>query len=195
MVVAFNNEGCIKEIEQIHTIQRDTVFIFKVDTVLVKYSFVEEYNSGNNSELVPVIKVSTDGNWNDGEVVFSIKLQNLKKNDIIEALADFEVTNDLGFNVSVISQIVFADSPLKKPNSDNIQEITEANGYQITPNMHHGHIVKVGSLICPENYNERYINVCVRARSDLAKKEEFISVGGNPFNQDYGRLSVILFKQ
>lgn len=140
-------------------------------------------NSGNFSELLPALPV-TQGSPYDKKVIFSQKVSNLKKGEIILVICQFETTNNLGFNVMIASQVVLANSP------DAIvgTEVTEASGFNVTKNMHHGKTVEVGTLIVAGNYPTKYINVIAYAASTAASNGDTLKL-----EKDYGRLSVLRF--
>lgn len=120
-------------------------------------------------------------------VLFSVKLTDVKKGDIIDVKSYAELTNDLGFNVMLGYYIAIADAPTWQPTKQI--ELTEAKGYNITPAMHHGSFTDVGHYEFTQDYCEVYINQIVYAASTLAKPTHTLEV-----EQDYGRLSVLHFR-
>lgn len=145
---------------------------------------VEHTNTGDLSELVTSLPVTGDGVRYIKTVIYSQRLTNVKAGEIILVFSQFETTNDLGFNVMVASQVILADSSTEVTGT----EITEASGFNVTPNMHHGKTLEVGTLVSPADYAEKYVNVCVYAASTAASPGDAITV-----EQDYGRLSVLRF--
>jgi hypothetical protein len=140
-------------------------------------------NSGNSSELINSLPVTT-GTPYIMKVIYSQQLNNIKINEVIQTMCEYEVTNDLGFNVMIGTVILLADSPTATTGI----EITEANAFNVTPGMHHGVIVKVGSYDVTANYPSKYINVVGYAAGNAASSGDTIKV-----EQDYGRLSVFRF--
>jgi len=144
---------------------------------------VNHTNTGDNSELVTSLLL-TNGSPYTGVVIFSQELQNVQEGEIIMVLCQFEATNDLGFNVMVASQVILADSPTTVQGI----EITESRDFNISPAMHHGKIVEVGTISSPENYGTSYVNVIAYAASTKASTGNILKV-----EQDYGRLSVLRY--
>lgn len=143
----------------------------------------KHYNTGNNSELITKLPL-TSGKIYQKKVIFSQKIDHLSEDDIIEVLAEFEATNNLGYNVMIASGIIITNNP------ENVTgiEICENNGFNITPSMHHATTNKVGTYKCTKNYYDAYINVIVYAASTKAKENDVLEI-----NKDYGRLSVLIF--
>jgi len=140
-------------------------------------------NTGNSSELITSLPVTT-GSPYQRKIIYSQQLNDIKAGEIIEVLSEFEVTNDLGFNVMIASIIILADNPTDVTGI----EITEANGYNVTPGMHHGTTIKVGTYIVTADYAIKYVNVIGYAASTAASSGNVITV-----EHDYGRLSVLRF--
>lgn len=140
--------------------------------------------TGDASELVPYLPVTKSSPYKR-VVVFSVPVGPLAVGDIIVALCEWEVTNDLGYNVMVASQMVLA------PTRDAVAgaEVTEANGYNVTPAMHHGIVSKVGMLAVTRAMASAHVNVVAYAASSRAP------VTGTRLTvmRDYGRLSVLRF--
>ena len=162
-------------------------------------------NTGNSSEQVCFLNMQREPDRayiDRSVVVYSQRLTNLRAGEVILALAEAEITvptdeddyrdlcdsidHTIDYNVSVVGQLILA------PTQDSVTgiEISEANGYNITPAMHHGVITKLGTLACPDNYSERHVNLIMYAASTAANPEDRVIVG-----KDYGRLSVLRFKQ
>ena len=144
----------------------------------------EHINSGNFSEQITSLPVSPKGVPYQKIVLFSERLTDIKKGEVILVLSQFETTNNLGFNVMLASRVVLADSPTSAIGI----EITEASGFNITPNMHHGKTVEVGTMVSPRDYATKYVNVYAYAASTAASPGDTIKV-----EKDYGRLSVLRF--
>lgn len=156
------------------------------------YYAIEHYNSGDSSEQVSFIKINTVTSWNTAEVVYSLQIPGLKTGDIIFATAEMEVTNDCGYNAVITSEITLTDTPSKLPNQSPKYAITEANGFNVTPPMHHGVVHKSGTFVCPSNLGDMYVNLCCLSASTAANPNlsDMLKV-----EQDYGRLSVIVYKK
>lgn len=138
-------------------------------------------NTGNQSERISELSLATDK-----KVVYSIPLPPLVEGDIIDAHATFEVTNDLGFNVMVGRQLVISSTP------DGVSgiEVSEAATRNVTPNMHHDHIQDFGSAVWNRREGAYFLNLVAYAGASLHED----SAGALRVEQDYGRLSVTIFR-
>ena len=95
------------------------------------------------------------------------------------------MTEDNNYNVGFSSLAILTTSPT----STIGVPITEANGENITNDMHHHKRITVGTYVTGENdIGTRYINIVGYAYSTNALEGHTLTV-----NQDYGRLSVIRF--
>lgn len=140
-------------------------------------------NSGNFSELVDALPL-TQGAPYQKIILFSQALTNIQQGEVIQVMCQFETTNDLGFNVMIASQVILADSATALTGL----EITEASGFNISKNMHHGKTVEVGTIQSPEAFPTMYVNVIAYAASTASTPGDVLTV-----EQDYGRLSVLRF--
>ena len=140
------------------------------------------YDSGNFSELVASLPATDDDSPYAPEVIFSAEIARISEGDIIQVMAEFEVTNDLGYNCMIASQVVLADAAT----STSGTEITEANGFNITPGMHHGTTVRVGAYVASEDYTSVFVNVIGYAASSAAQPGDTLAV-----EPDYGRLTIL----
>lgn len=149
-------------------------------------------DSGNNSELIQHLVLT--GMLGPGRiepykpaVIFSIKLNDIKRGDIIHLTSYGELTNDLGFNVMLGFNTILSASKLS---ITAIDEITEGKGYNITPAMHHGNFTDVGNYEFKSDYKEIYINTILWGASTKVRTGDKLKV-----EQDYGRLSVLLWRK
>lgn len=146
---------------------------------------VEVYGSGNLSELTSSLPVATSSGAATRMVVFSVPIGDLPLGAALSVAAEYEATNPLGYNVMVASYLILADSPTATTGV----EIAEANGFNITANMHHGIITKVGALVVTEATPAAYVNLVSYAASSAATPGATLRV-----EQDYGRLSVLVWR-
>ncbi|WP_373031668.1 hypothetical protein [Sulfurovum sp.] len=156
------------------------------------YAWTTEYNSGNHSELIEVIPIKGIGASNRNEVVYQIDLgPDLEIGDIIFANAEIQATNELGYLVSVVTQIRVNNTNFVGPSSSIPGlEITEENGPNVeTTVTHHSVHTKVGTIVVTDPAY-RYVSLWVRANSwsTLFRYGDAIEIDG-----DYGRLSVLVF--
>jgi hypothetical protein len=73
---------------------------------------------------------------------------------------------------------------------EGFHEITEANGFNVTRKMHHGVVHKSGTFVCASNLGDMYVNLCCLSASTAANPNDSMII-----EQDYGRLSVIVYKK
>lgn len=142
----------------------------------------DHHDTGDRSELVtslPVLRIATK---DEKRVVFSQEIE-LTEGQVLLAVAEFQITNDLGVNVFVASQIVLSEGPGVVTG----REITAANGENVTPDMHHGQQTKSGTYqSTATDTGVRYVNVVVWAAASRAGTGQRLRV-----DQGYGRLSVV----
>jgi len=136
-------------------------------------------DSGSFSEQVVILP--TTQTVTAGSVVYTVFVGDVGPGDTFLVQSEFEVTNDLGYNIMIGSYIVLADGPTATTGTD----ITEPNAFNVTPDMHHGVPVKVGSLAVTESLSNQYVNVVAYSRASRATATSSIRV-----EPDYGRLIV-----
>lgn len=150
---------------------------------------VDHWVTGNTSELVGSLPM----NPSQFQVAYSLPCPDIRDGDVVVALAEFEVTNPYGrdpwdstWNAMVTGWVILGDSP----SSTTGIEVTENNGFNIDPNMHHGVLTKVGS-VRPKgtDLGDKYVNVVLRAASSRAEPGDALIL-----DQDYGRLTVLRFR-
>lgn len=138
----------------------------------------------HRGELVADLEVLPAASSKGKRVLFSQRVV-VRPDDVVLALAEFQVTNQIDKNVLVASQLVLAD----RPDGVTGQPITPANGQNVTPDMHHGQQTKVGSVAADiERAGVRYVNLVVWAAMSTAQPGDRIRI-----DQGYGRLTVMLW--
>jgi hypothetical protein len=153
---------------------------------------VQHTNTGHFSEKIGHIPISSKGAPYLYYVLFSQQLTDLQIGDILVVLTEWEATNEHPTNVMMASYVTLADTAKDTTKSAN-REITEANGFNITDNMHHGVGSKVGTYVVPSALTgTKYVNVVVYAATDW---DQLSSDDTLKIEQDYGRLSVIRIRQ
>jgi len=136
-------------------------------------------DSGHNGEHV--ISIPVDRYSANRDVIYSVPVGDVTPGDTLLIQSEFEVTNNLGYNVMLASYVILTDGPTATAGL----EITEANTYNVTPNMHHGLTTKVGSLAITENLSDRYVNIVAYSAASRATTGATLRV-----EPDYGRLIV-----
>lgn len=146
---------------------------------------ISHYNSGNFGERTARL---TLGHYPDPApkyVVYCIDLGTTPVGgEILSIQADMEVTNNLGYNVSIVTHPLLLESCSQVDGG----EIAEANGENAIPAVHHEVAVRVGSLKVETGNSRRYVGLVAWASSTAAQPGHYVQV-----MQDYGRLSVIRY--
>lgn len=117
-------------------------------------------------------------------VIFSQAIGDLATDQFFTFASEYELTNNLGFNVMVGAWVELTDSPTTTAGI----RIGEANGFNISHNMHHGMVTKVGSYKATAPLTARYVNVVAYSASSAATAGDTVKV-----EQGYGHLSVVKF--
>jgi len=160
----------------------------------------ERFHTGQHGELITELRI-TGMKMGPPKVVqgympavlYSVKIPGpLNKGTLLSIKAYGELTNPykranimLGYNT-----IISTNGP---DDVRGFDEISEAKGYNITPAMHHGTFTDVDDLVIEVDVQQDvYVNVVVWAASTGAP---FDGRAKLKVEQDYGRLSVLVFKQ
>jgi hypothetical protein len=134
-------------------------------------------NTGNSSEVQTRIAIN-----GAKYLCFNQWISQPRQGQVLVALAEIQFTNSNSYNVGVWSQIRAGDSSGDRGGP----EITEANGRNITPDMHHDTHTLVGTWEVDADYDWLCINVWAWAGANGGS-------GSIDIDQDYGRLSVMVF--
>ncbi len=148
----------------------------------------KQYTTGDSSELTEVIPVTSNTTGPENAIIFSLKVSDLKCGDVVHAFAEFQVTNDQSYPIDVSSQIVLASDT-----SSPSHPLSRVNGLRLSHAMHHGTIVKQGAVeITPEIFESsmRYVQVLCHAQAHEPPVGDSLTV-----NQDYGRLSIMVYSR
>lgn len=142
------------------------------------------YNSGNFSEQItqlPVGKVYPYP-W---RAIYCVPLNAAPKvGDVVHAEANMQVTTDVGYKVHFVTWLVLADSCTATVGT----EISEANGYNLLPEVHHGTAPQFGLLIVTQPTARRYVLLLAYTKALAGtpwKSGDTLTV-----DQDRGRLTV-----
>ena len=103
---------------------------------------IVRYATGDSGELVTSLPIAVSSPTKS--VIFSIEIPDLAVGDLIYVTADMQATNDEGYNAVFTTQIIAMDTPTATAGT----EITEAAGFNITPDTHHGQVCRAGRLDC-----------------------------------------------
>lgn len=143
------------------------------------------YNSGNASERISTLPVGRTGEVDPRRTIYCIDIGVPPlAGEVIFAAADFEVTNDLPYNLLFATQLLLAESC----DADHGFEISEANGYNLDNVMHHGTAGRSGVLVVEADTARHYVILAAWAKtwSPLWQPTDTIRV-----ESDYGRLAVL----
>lgn len=154
-------------------------------------SFPEVIQSPQSGELIKTLKVTGGASGAIAPyqkfVLFSLKLEDIKKGDAIQLATYGQVSNANKFAVMFVWYSTLAKSPTD--NSGAI-EVTEAKGTNITYEQHHEAFNDATNYVFEADYKVIYLNTLVYAASLSATASTQLVV-----DQDYGRSSVMLFRK
>lgn len=142
---------------------------------------IEPFNTGSTSENVQTIPVGSSSSAAVRTTLFSISLPKLRAGSVLWFGTKAQATNDLGFNVMLAG---FHWLTHDGSYASRSLELSEANGYNITPGMHHGTIVDFGCVELSSAPSGRVLSYIVYSASTAASSGDTLRV-----DQDYGRLS------
>lgn len=138
---------------------------------------MKHFKTLNNAEKYTSLPIN-----GEKRAVYSLSLGCLNKGDIILACGEAEfTTRDTVYNIGVWSRLLLS----KEYKGITGDEVTEANGKNITPDVHHDVHTKSGTIEVPED-GEYWLNFVSHCRSTSSNKDIVIE-------KDYGHLSVIVF--
>lgn len=149
-------------------------------------SFISVEDSGNNSEKITKLYIyKSTSHPNLRKVLYSVKLENMVAGDIINVQVQGQVSNRIGYNVMVASNLLLVNG------SDDTKgiELNEASGTNIDPKIHHHKLMQNAIYKFTEDCSVCYVNYIVYAASIYAKSGDYLKV-----DQDYGRLQILIFK-
>jgi hypothetical protein len=146
----------------------------------------QAYTTGDNGELVTTVEVSKPPAPYGRAVVYCLDLLDAPRvGEVLQAIADLEVTNDLNIDVNVETHILLSSSCA---GTDGV-EIVESNGTNCTPAAHHCSPTRIGAITVPARHTGRFVVLVALAQASQAEPGATIQV-----EQDYGRLSVLRWR-
>ena len=148
---------------------------------------VEQYAS--DGELVASLPL-TGGKPYRYWTVYSVKLPGLKKGDLVIATAQFEATNDLGYNAMFAHALLCSDKELilKGGNKPGDMTVCEYAGENITRDTHHGFRTLASSFVAEQN-GDAWLSVVIYAASTAARIGDKLTV-----QQGYGGLRAVVLR-
>ncbi|HVK08518.1 MAG TPA: hypothetical protein VM597_07045 [Gemmataceae bacterium] len=150
---------------------------------------VDHYGTGPNGELVAAITPVRKAPYRY-TTLYSLKLPALRAGDVVQAHAQFEVTNDLGVPVMV------AHGMLVHPKRTVVAHaasppgtfVAEYAGENVTPDMHHGFRTLAGSFAATAD-GDAWLSVVIYAAGPAPKAGQTLEV-----ERGYGGLRAIVFR-
>lgn len=119
----------------------------------------------------------------EGKHVLLTQPLELVEGDVLLVTAEFQMTNDLGANVYVGSQLVLAEDASAVTGAG----VGRAGGENITPDVHHGHQTRSATYqVTAADEGTRHVNLVVWAASSRAVSDWKLTV-----DRGYGQLSVV----
>jgi len=148
------------------------------------FDLIDHYNTGPKSELVYEIPMTT---WCPyiHTISYQIKIDDLRKDDLVVCNGNAEVTSHHPYNVMVCCYIVLTEN--EKDVSGQL--VSTSNGGNFTRNEHHRPLISNGSCVVDKD-NYKYVCFVIYSASTLAKPEDFIRLENN-----YGRLYVLHYRK
>jgi hypothetical protein len=117
-------------------------------------------------------------------VIYSVYVPQINADDVVQITSTFEATNPYTYNAMIGSWIILADSATNTLGT----LIDPANSFNITPNAHHGVVVKARQWKAPSSYTGKYINVVAWSGSVNALSGHKLTI-----EQGYGHLDVVIY--
>src|ERR1041385_5413563 len=114
---------------------------------------VDHYNTESGAELIRSLTLALDPYRYS--TLYSLMLPGLRKGDVVQAHSQFEVTNDLGFNVMLAHAMLIHPKETIVSHGDRPQGdvLCEYAGENVTPGMHHGFRTLIGSVAAQQDGN------------------------------------------
>lgn len=151
---------------------------------------VDHYATPANGELIAMLPLGTEKKYKFC-TLYSLKVPDLRKGDVVQAHAQFEVTNDLGVPVSVAhAMLVHTKKTVVKdaPTQSKDQRLCEYAGQWLTPEMHHGFRTLMGSFQA-EAAGDAWVSVVIYSVGAEKLAGRTLTVEKN-----YGGLRAIVFR-
>jgi hypothetical protein len=147
----------------------------------------EVYNSGDDGEIITSLPVTRFPGAYSKRVVYCVDLGDPPLGgEVLFVHGDVEVTNDLGYNVSFETHLLLTESCTAVTG----HEISEANGFNVTPAMHHGTASRSGGLVVESGNTHRHVALVAWSGSTAAPRRG----AALKVERDYGRLTVLRWR-
>lgn len=151
---------------------------------------VDHYATPPGSELIGTLTVSSQRKYKFC-TLYILKVPDLRTGDVVQAHAQFELTNDLGVPVPVAhAMLLHAKKTVVKdhPTQSKDRRLCEYAGEYLTPEMHHGFRTLMGSFQC-EDDGDAWVSVVIYSVSGDELAGRTLTVEKN-----YGGLRAIVFR-
>jgi hypothetical protein len=151
---------------------------------------VDHYATPEDSELIAKLTISSQKKYRFCSL-YILKVPDLRKGDVVQAHAQFEITNDLGVPVQVAhAMLVHAKKTVVKdsPTQSKDRRLCEYAGEFLTPEMHHGFRTLMGSFQADAG-GDAWVSVVIYAVGPDELIGRTLTVEKN-----YGGLRAIVFR-
>jgi hypothetical protein len=119
------------------------------------------------------------------EVIFSVPIEKIDIDDVIQITSEFEVTNQYKYNVMIGSWIVLGNTPLAIAGI----LLCPSTAFNVTPDMHHGIVSKSRNYKFNSSYSGKYVNMVSWAASDNSSPKDILLI-----EKGHGHLDVVINK-
>lgn len=162
---------------------------------MARHLIAHHHGGHHNVELVDSIPVPRRSSHDTRRIIMQLRLDGLCVGDILDCRFEAQFTNDVRDDRGQKTNVMCVTLLLLTPDAASVAEgveVTEANGRNVTPNMHHDHHVKVQAFeVTRETAGTQYLNVIAYAASDAAPAD---GSGVLKVDRDYGRIGVLHFR-
>ncbi len=118
----------------------------------------------------------TLGAFSEWRSVYVIPINDVKKGDLVQAFAEGEARNDLGYNVEIVQVVEIKHK--KESGKEPLGGVytSPVNGWNITANSHYGRFTKTAAWVANSDYPVVYVTLRVRFRSSNALSNQSVHI-------------------
>jgi hypothetical protein len=150
---------------------------------------VDHYATPAGAELIATLPLT--GLEYRYSTLYSLKVPALRQGDVVQAHAQFQVSNGLGFSVMLAHAMVLHPRRTivqHDPKQSKDQRLCEYAGQNITPEMEHGFRSLMGSFAADED-GDAWVSVIVYAATMIPRPGQKLAV-----KKGYGGLRAIVYR-
>ncbi len=152
--------------------------------------YVAHYETARGDELIGALPLAKPYRY---YTLYSLSLPHLTRGSVVHLHSQFEVTNDLGYNVMVAHALMFHPQETIVTNAKAFPDgrfVAPAYpaGENVTPRMHHGFRTLAGTLTVSEEM-EGWASVVIYAASNQRNGPKLT------VHARYGGLSAVVFRE